>query len=48
MRRNIARGIGCDLNRVNVKGKTNDGFGPEGLGHAISANVLAQLRVSDT
>ena len=42
---NIATGLGCELDRVNVKGKTNDGFGPEGQGDAISATVLAQLRV---
>lgn len=40
---NIARGLVCDSNRVNVKGKTNDGFGPEGRGEAISATVLVQL-----
>jgi 2-C-methyl-D-erythritol 2,4-cyclodiphosphate synthase len=46
MRANIAAGLGCDVERVNVKGKTNDGFGPEGQGKAISATVLAQLRVA--
>jgi 2-C-methyl-D-erythritol 2,4-cyclodiphosphate synthase len=46
MRTNIAAGIGCDVARVNVKGKTNDGFGPEGQGEAISATVLVQLRVA--
>jgi 2-C-methyl-D-erythritol 2,4-cyclodiphosphate synthase len=45
MRANIAAGIGCELDRVNVKGKTNDGFGPEGQGEAISATVLVQLGV---
>ncbi|MDA0160657.1 2-C-methyl-D-erythritol 2,4-cyclodiphosphate synthase [Solirubrobacter ginsenosidimutans] len=45
MRANIATGIDCDVDRVNVKGKTNDGFGPEGRGEAISANVLVQLRI---
>jgi 2-C-methyl-D-erythritol 2,4-cyclodiphosphate synthase len=48
MRRNIAAGIGCDVDRINVKGKTNDGFGPEGHGRAISATVLVQLRVDET
>src|SRR4051812_25614749 len=33
---NIANGLQCDPDRVNVKGKTNDGFGPEGKGEAIS------------
>ena len=46
MRDNIATGLGCELDRVNVKGKTNDGFGPEGRGEAISATVLVQLGVS--
>jgi 2-C-methyl-D-erythritol 2,4-cyclodiphosphate synthase len=44
MRSNIADGLGCDRHRINVKGKTNDGFGPEGQGEAISATVLVQLR----
>jgi 2-C-methyl-D-erythritol 2,4-cyclodiphosphate synthase len=44
MRSNIADGLGCDQRRINVKGKTNDGFGPEGQGEAISATVLVQLR----
>ena len=44
MRSNIADGLGCDQHRINVKGKTNDGFGPEGQGDAISATVLVQLR----
>lgn len=45
MRRNIAAGLGCDVARINVKGKTNDGFGPEGAGEAISATVVAQVRI---
>lgn len=45
MRANIAAGLGCGPDRINVKGKTNDGFGPEGQGHAISATVLVQLQV---
>lgn len=43
---NLARGLHCPVERVNVKGKTNDGFGPEGRGEAISATVLAYLTVS--
>jgi 2-C-methyl-D-erythritol 2,4-cyclodiphosphate synthase len=39
MRHNAAAGLGCDLRSVNVKGKTNDGFGQEGRGEAISATV---------
>lgn len=45
MRENIAAGIGCSPDRVNVKGKTKDGLGPEGGGKAISAVILAQIRV---
>jgi 2-C-methyl-D-erythritol 2,4-cyclodiphosphate synthase len=45
IRNNVATGLDCDLHCVNVKGKTNDGFGPEGQGEAISATVLAQVRV---
>jgi 2-C-methyl-D-erythritol 2,4-cyclodiphosphate synthase len=45
MRNNVAAGFDCDVRCVNVKGKTNDGFGPEGRGEAISATVLAQLHV---
>ena len=45
MRSNIAAGLGCEVDRVNVKGKTNDGFGPEGQGEAISATVLVQLHI---
>lgn len=40
---NIAAGLGCSADRVNVKGKTNDGLGAEGRGEAISATVLAHL-----
>jgi 2-C-methyl-D-erythritol 2,4-cyclodiphosphate synthase len=45
MRTNIATGLGCTPDRINVKGKTNDGFGPEGQGDAVSATVLVQLLV---
>lgn len=48
MRENIAAGLGRSALRVNVKGKTNDGFGPEGAGEAISATVLAHLAVRPT
>jgi 2-C-methyl-D-erythritol 2,4-cyclodiphosphate synthase len=43
MRTNIAAGLACDLSQISVKGKTNDGFGPEGRGEAISATVVLQL-----
>lgn len=45
MRRNIAEGLGVDIDRVNVKGKTNDGFGPEGRGEAISATVTVLVEL---
>src|SRR4051812_48211310 len=45
MRANIADGLGCNPRRVNVKGKTNDGLGPEGEGSAISATVLVLVQV---
>jgi 2-C-methyl-D-erythritol 2,4-cyclodiphosphate synthase len=47
MRSNIAAGLDCSPDRINVKGKTNDGFGPEGQGEAISATVVVQLRLRD-
>lgn len=47
MRANIAAGLECGPDRINVKGKTNDGFGPEGQGEAISATVLVQLEVEE-
>ena len=43
MKRNIADGLGVPTGSVNVKGKTNDGFGPEGQGQAISATVVVQV-----
>lgn len=45
MRENIAAGLECSVEKINVKGKTNDGFGPEGRGEAISATVLVQVAV---
>ena len=47
MRANIAAGLGSSPDRINVKGKTNDGFGPEGRGEAISATVVVQLQVGE-
>jgi 2-C-methyl-D-erythritol 2,4-cyclodiphosphate synthase len=48
MRSNIAAGLECDPHQINVKGKTNDGFGPEGRGEAISATVVVQLQVGES
>jgi 2-C-methyl-D-erythritol 2,4-cyclodiphosphate synthase len=47
MRSNIAAGLECSVDRISVKGKTNDGFGPEGRGEAISATVVVQLALRD-
>jgi 2-C-methyl-D-erythritol 2,4-cyclodiphosphate synthase len=48
MRANIAAGLRCSSDRISVKGKTNDGVGPEGQGDAISATVVVQLQVADS
>lgn len=45
MRANIAERLGIPVEAVNVKGKTNDGFGPEGQGQAISSVVVAVVDV---
>ncbi len=47
MRSNIATGLECSPSRINLKGKTNDGFGPEGEGDAISATVVVQLELQE-
>jgi 2-C-methyl-D-erythritol 2,4-cyclodiphosphate synthase len=47
IRSNIATGLECSPNRINVKGKTNDGFGPEGGGEAISATVVVELELNE-
>jgi 2-C-methyl-D-erythritol 2,4-cyclodiphosphate synthase len=39
MRRNLAKALGIDLDRVSVKARSNDGLGPEGEGTACSAWV---------
>jgi 2-C-methyl-D-erythritol 2,4-cyclodiphosphate synthase len=45
MRSKIAAGLECSPDRIGVKGKTNDGLGPEGQGQAISAAVVVQLEL---
>lgn len=40
MRRNIARAFGVEASRVNVKAKTNEGFGAVGKGQAASASAV--------
>jgi 2C-methyl-D-erythritol 2,4-cyclodiphosphate synthase len=47
MRSNIAAGLECNCDRINVKGKTNDGFGPEEQGDAISATVVIQVELEE-
>jgi 2-C-methyl-D-erythritol 2,4-cyclodiphosphate synthase len=48
MRSNIATGLECSPDRISVKGKTNDGFGPEGRGEAISATVVVQVELEES
>ena len=48
MRSNIAAGLECSPDRISVKGKTNDGFGPEGQGEAISATVVVQVELEES
>ncbi len=45
MKRNIADYLGISEHAVSVKGKTNDHFGPEGQGEAVSAVVVALVDV---
>jgi len=44
MKRVIAGLLGIDFNAVNVKAKTNEGFGEIGEGEAIAATAVALLR----
>ena len=43
MRRNLARALGIDTQRVNVKGKTCEGMGAIGRDEAIEAQVVVLL-----
>lgn len=43
MRENLARAFGVDVSRVNVKAKTNEGFGPIGKGRAVAATAVVLL-----
>jgi len=43
MRDSIARAFGIEASRVNVKAKTNEGFGPIGKGQAIAAHAVVLL-----
>jgi 2-C-methyl-D-erythritol 2,4-cyclodiphosphate synthase len=44
IKRCIASLLGIDFNAVNVKAKTNEGFGDVGAGEAIAANAIVLLK----
>ena len=44
MRANVARALGIGIDRVSIKGKTNEGIGELGRGEAIAAHAIALLR----
>jgi 2-C-methyl-D-erythritol 4-phosphate cytidylyltransferase/2-C-methyl-D-erythritol 2,4-cyclodiphosphate synthase len=44
MRANLARVLGVAIDRVSVKGKTNEGVGELGRGEAIAVHAIALLR----
>jgi len=44
MREAVARAIGIDVERVSIKGKTNEGVDAVGRGEAIAAHAVALLR----
>ena len=43
MRRTLARELGVEPERVNIKGKTTEGMGFEGEGRGMSAQCVATL-----
>ena len=47
MRANLARALGVAIDRVSVKGKTNEGVGELGRGEAIAVHAIALLRSGD-
>ena len=47
MRANLARVLGVSIDRVSVKGKTNEGVGELGRGEAIAVHAIALLRSGD-
>jgi 2-C-methyl-D-erythritol 2,4-cyclodiphosphate synthase len=47
MRESLAAVAGIDVERVSVKGKTNEGVDATGRGEAIAAHAVAMLRASD-
>jgi 2-C-methyl-D-erythritol 4-phosphate cytidylyltransferase/2-C-methyl-D-erythritol 2,4-cyclodiphosphate synthase len=44
MRANLARVLGVSIDRVSIKGKTNEGIGELGRGEAIAVHAIALLR----
>jgi 2-C-methyl-D-erythritol 2,4-cyclodiphosphate synthase len=46
MRANIAEALGMPIDRVSVKGKTNEGVGELGRGEAIAVHAVALVRAS--
>jgi 2-C-methyl-D-erythritol 4-phosphate cytidylyltransferase/2-C-methyl-D-erythritol 2,4-cyclodiphosphate synthase len=47
IRAHLARALGCELDGVSVKGKTNEGVDAVGRGEAIAAHAIAVLRTGD-
>jgi 2-C-methyl-D-erythritol 2,4-cyclodiphosphate synthase len=43
MREALARALGIDVSRINLKAKTNEGVGAVGRGEAIAAQAIATL-----
>jgi 2-C-methyl-D-erythritol 4-phosphate cytidylyltransferase/2-C-methyl-D-erythritol 2,4-cyclodiphosphate synthase len=44
MRANLARVLGVSIDRVSIKGKTNEGVGELGRGEAVAVHAIALLR----
>jgi 2-C-methyl-D-erythritol 4-phosphate cytidylyltransferase/2-C-methyl-D-erythritol 2,4-cyclodiphosphate synthase len=46
MRQNVAAAVGTSVDRISIKGKTNEGVDAVGRGEAIAAHAIALLRSS--
>ena len=44
MRRSLASALGIEIDRVSIKGKTNEGVDAVGRGEAIAAHAIALVR----
>jgi len=44
MRARVAKALGIDIDRVSIKGKTNEGIGELGRGEAIAVHAIALVR----